>query len=267
MGDILPKSAIDAMKNLGKQLDAAGIDRDKMTASDGVVGDLMGQGLAGMVSQVADTEAASHPVNYYVCQSCGYTAKGDEPVKCPICNAGGEQFKFLDKTIFEAAAKAEGGLETETAYDDIQLQWTEEARKVLRMIPPGFQRRRAKAKVDKSGRKKGLTVITKEFAVPLLETEGLNLSEVLAMDKLYWTPDAIQRLEKVPSGYMRDCTRGMIEQHAQKLGADTISLEIANAGIEEGKRTMEEAMKNPAVLNEILAKFKAAKSAEQRPNA
>jgi nucleotide-binding universal stress UspA family protein len=267
MGDILPKSAIDAMKNLGKQLDAAGIDRNKMTASDGVVGDLMGQGLAGMVSQVADTEAAPHPVNYYVCQSCGYTAKGDEPVKCPICNAGGEQFKFLDKTIFEAAAKAEGGLETETAYDDLQLQWTEEARKVLRMIPPGFQRRRAKAKVDKSGRKKGLTVITKEFAVPLLESEGLNLSEVLAMDKLYWTPEAIQRLEKVPSGYMRDCTRGMIEQHAQKLGAGTISLEIANAGIEEGKRTMEEAMKNPAALNEILAKFKAAKSAEQRPNA
>lgn len=267
MGDILPKSAIDAMKNLGKQLDAAGIDRNKMTASEGVVSDLMGQGLAGMVSQVAKTETPAQTVNYYVCQGCGYTAKGAEPVQCPVCGAGGEQFKFLDKTIFEAAAKAEGGLATETAYDDVQLQWTDEARKILRMIPPGFQRRRAKAKVDKSGRKKGLTIITKEFVVPLLESEGLVLSEVLSQDKLNWTPEAIARLEKVPAGYMRDCTRGMIEQHVHKLGTTTVTLEIANAGIEEGKRTMEEAMKNPAMLNEILAKFKAAKSAEERPGA
>jgi nucleotide-binding universal stress UspA family protein len=266
MGDILPKSAIDAMKNLGKQLDAAGIDRDKMTASDGVVTDLMGQGLAGMVSQASETEASTQPVSYYVCQSCGYTAKGAEPVQCPICNAGGEQFKFLDKTIFEAAAKAEGGLETETAYDDVQLQWTDEARKVLRMIPPGFQRRRAKAKVDKTGRKKGLTVITKEFAVPLLESDGLVLTEVLAVDKLNWTPEAIARLEKVPMGYMRDCTRGIIEQHAKKVGADTVTIEVANTGIEESKRAMEEAMKNPAALTEMLAKFKAAKTAEERPS-
>ena len=267
MGDILPKSAIDAMKNLGKQLDEAGIDRDKMTASDGVVTDLMGQGLAGMVSQVSETEARTQPVTYYVCQSCGYTAKGAEPVQCPICGAGGEQFKFLDKAIFEAAAKAEGSLEVETAYDDVQLQWTEEARKVLKMIPAGFQRRRAKAKVDKLGRKKGMTTITKEFAVPLLESEGLVLSEVLAQDTLHWTPEAIARLEKVPAGYMRDCTRGMIEQHAHKLETAAVTIEIANAGIEESKRAMEEAMKNPAMLNELLVKFKAAKSAEERPSA
>ena len=262
MGDILPKSAIDAMKNLGRQLDEAGIDRDKMTASDSVVGDLMGQGLGGMVSQVADTEAPTQPISYYVCQGCGYTAKGDQPVKCPICGAGGDRFKFLDKTIFEAAAKAEGGIEIETAYDGVQLKWTEEGRKILKMIPAGFQRRRAKAKVEKTARKKGLTTITKEFAAPLLESDGLVLNEVLAEDKLSWTPEAIARLEKVPVGYMRDCTRGMIEQHADKLGTNAVNLEIAEAGIEEGKRSMEEAMKNPAMLNEMLAKFKTAKAAE-----
>lgn len=267
MGDILPKSAIDAMKNLGRQLDEAGIDRDKMTAADGVVTDLMGQGLAGMVSQVAETDEKTAPVNYYVCQGCGYTAKGSQPVQCPICSAGADQFKFLDKTIFEAAARAEGGLETETAYDDVQIQWTDEARRILRMIPPGFQRRRAKAKVDKTGRKKGLTVITKEFAAPLLESEGLVLSEVLSQDTLHWTPEAVARLEKVPPGYMRDCTRGMIEQHAAKLETDTVTLEIANTGIEEGKRTMEEAMKNPAALNAILAKFKSAKTVEEQRGA
>ncbi len=265
MGEILPKSAIDAMKNLGRQLDAAGIDRNKMTATEGVVEGLMGQGMAGMVSQVGNSQPETAPLNYYICQGCGHTAKGAQPVRCPICGAGGDQFKYLDKTIFEAAAKAEGGIEVETAYDDVQVQWTEEARQILKMIPAGFQRRRAKAKVDKSGRKKGLTTITKEFALPLLESEGLVLSEPPPPpDKLHWTPEAIQRLEKVPAGYMRDCTRGMIEQHAQKLQTDSVTLEIADAGIEEGKRTMEEAVKNPALLNDILAKFKTAKTAEDQ---
>ena len=264
MGDILPKSAINAMKNLGKQLDEAGIDRNTMTASDGVVGDLLGQTAAGMVGQVSDTDTNADPRSYYVCQGCGYTAKGDQPVKCPICSADGDKFKFLDKTIFEAAAKAEGGVEVETAYDDLKISWTEEARRILKLVPAGFQRRRAKAKVEKTGRKKGMTTITREFAAPLLESDGLVLTEVLSPSELNWSPEAVQRLEKVPVGYMRDCTRGMIEQHARKMQLNAISLEIAETGIEEGKKAMEEAMKDPAKLNEFLAKFKAAKTVESQ---
>lgn len=266
MGDILPASAVLAMKNLGKQLDEAGIDRDKMTATDGVVTDLVGEGLAGMVAQVPETEEKAE-VDYYLCQNCGHTAKGLQPVKCPVCGAGGEKFKYLDKAIFLAAAKTEGNIKVETAYDDVQISWTDEARKVLKMIPAGFQRRRAKAKVEKLGRKRGMATITKEFTVPHLESEGLNLSEVLGQEKLSWTAEAIQRLEKVPPGYMRDCTKGMIVQHAEKLGTGEITLDIANIGIEEGKRTMEEAMKDPAKMNEILAKFRSAKDAEQQPSA
>lgn len=42
---------------------------------------------------------------------------------------------------------------------------------------------------------------------------------------------------------MRDCTRALILRHAEKLGATTITLDVANEGIEEAKGTMEEAMK------------------------
>jgi hypothetical protein len=262
MGDILPPAAVAAMKNLGRQLDEAGVDRDKMTATDSVVEDLVGQGLSGMVAQVADTVEA--PVKeYWICQSCGHTAKGDQPVMCPICHAKGDQFKFLDKTIFEAAARAEGGLETETAYDGVPIQWTDEARKLIRTIPPGFQRRRAKAKVDKLARKKGITTVTKEFALPLLESEGAAVERSGPV----WTPEAIARLERVPQGYMRDCTRGMIEEHVKLKEITTVTLEAAEAGIEEGKRAMEEAMKNPAKLNEILARFTKTAKVEDRPQA
>jgi nucleotide-binding universal stress UspA family protein len=274
MGDILPKGALEAMRNLGKTLDEKGIDRDKMLASDDVAQSLASQTLSGMVSQVADTSAEAKPLDYYLCESCGYTAKGAQPVQCPICNAGGEKFKLMDKSIFEAAAKAEGGVETDEAYDGVQLKWTDEARKLIRTVPAGFIRRRAKAKVDKLARKKGIETITKEFASPLIEEElayvkaqqgGNGNAEDHLENGFSWTPEAKQRLERVPEGFMRDCTRGLIEKHAKTIGASTINLEIAHQGIEEGKRTMEDAMRNPALLDEIMAKLKVSKGETKNP--
>ncbi|HUI66372.1 MAG TPA: universal stress protein [Bacteroidota bacterium] len=274
MGDILPKGAIEAMKNLGKTLDEKGIDRDKMLASDDVAESLVSRTLSGMVAQVADTSAEPKQLDYYLCEGCGYTAKGAQPVQCPICNVGGEKFKRMDKSIFEAAAKAEGGIETEEAYDGIQLKWTDEARKLIRTVPPGFIRRRAKAKIDKLARKKGIETITREFASPMIEEElayvkvqqgGNGKAEDHPSGGFSWTPEARQRVERVPEGFMRDCTQGLIEKHAKTIGASTITLEIANQGIEEGKRTMEEAMRNPELLNEIMAKLKVSKGETKNP--
>ncbi|MGH7429806.1 MAG: PCP reductase family protein, partial [Candidatus Methylomirabilaceae bacterium] len=59
-----------------------------------------------------------------------------------------------------------------------------------------------------------------------------------------WTSEAQQRLERVPAGFMRDCTRALIHKHADKLGTTSITLEVANQGIEHAKGTMEEAMKS-----------------------
>jgi len=82
-----------------------------------------------------------------------------------------------------------------------------------------------------------------------------------------WTRDAKGRLERVPPGYMRDCTQGMIEQHARSKGVRAITLEIANEGIEQAKATMEEAMKNPAKMEEILSKFMPKKAEPVKPSA
>lgn len=54
VGHILPKGAMDAMRALGGNLDAAGIDRDKMQADDAVAKDLMGSTLSGMMTQVVE---------------------------------------------------------------------------------------------------------------------------------------------------------------------------------------------------------------------
>jgi hypothetical protein len=86
-----------------------------------------------------------------------------------VCGAEGARFKQVDKSIFEAAAKAEGAVETELAYDDVPMQWTKEAKEAIRAVPAGFQRRRAKAKIEKTARKLGMTTITLEYAAPMIQ--------------------------------------------------------------------------------------------------
>ncbi len=288
VGDILPKGAMDAMKALGGQLNAADIDRDKMQADDAVAKDLMGTTLSGMLDQVDDAPQPAMSAStqsylnrmdrtYYVCGGCGYIGKGDHPVKCPICGGEGEGFKPVDKSLFDAAAKQEGALETHMAYDDVPMQWTKDAKEAIRAVPAGFQRRRAKAKIEKTARKLGMTTITLEYASPMIQeaadedytpifankdgnggtpapAAGNGGTEPAGNDPYQWVPEALQRLERAPEGFMRDCTRALIIKHAEKLGTTRITLEVANEGIEQAKHTMEEAMKSGNV-KDIIAKL------------
>src|SRR5206468_1348463 len=114
VGHILPKGAMEAMKQLGATLDAQGIDRNAMKAA-------------------------------------------------------GDTFTLIDKSMFEAAAKTEGTLETELAYDDVPMTWTKDAKEAIRAVPAGFQRRRCKAKIEKTARKMGMTTITLELAKPYID--------------------------------------------------------------------------------------------------
>lgn len=291
MGDILPKSAIEAMKNLGKVLDEKGIDRNKMTAADGVAETLNSGGIAGMMTQIVGTPDAERAASYdekakldfYICGGCGYTAKGEKPVKCPICSAEGSAFQFLDKSLFESAAKAEGGLSQEVGYDGVPLNWTEDAKNVLRKVPAGFERRRAKAKSEKMARKMGFQTITKEFAVRMIEggqydEEAVEMSakaiagailpkteekeevkggdvqeakKVLAGPTFTWSAEAQERLSRVPVGFMRDATRQHIENYAYSESASHITLEVAEAGIKKATEEMESVLSGATSLEDI----------------
>ncbi len=278
MGHPLPPEAVAAMKGMGKVLDAQGIDRNTMTASDEVIKDLMNTQSAQVMGLMGDTAAASsgadvltydqrRELDYWVCEGCGYLAKGSQPVKCPICSAEGSSFKVIDKTIIHAAAKAEGNIEIEMAYDDVVIEWTSEAKERLRTVPSGYMRRRTKAIIEKSARKMGIKTITADFASKVImeyaeevswkdELLGGNAEKIAAPPPEFeWTREAKTRIEKVPAGYMRECTQTMIEQHARSKGVRAITLEIANEGIEQAKATMEEAMKNPSKMDEILSKL------------
>ncbi len=315
IGHILPKGAMDAMRALGGSLDAAGIDRDKMQADESVAKDLMGSTLSGMMTEIVEekpkvseaTQGYLDRMNqdYFVCDGCGYIGKGETPVKCPVCAAGGERFKLVDKTIFEAAANAEGAIETDLAYDDVPMQWTKDAKEGIRAVPAGFQRRRAKAKIEKTARKLGMTTITLEYAAPMIQeaasedytpifankgtgastdaqatvaaaANGTNgaaaahenghgngnghAAEPATASPYTWSPDAQARLERAPEGFMRECTRALIEKHADKIGVTAITVEVANEGIEQAKDYMADAMKTGNLKDMIANLTGASKS-------
>jgi nucleotide-binding universal stress UspA family protein len=55
-----------------------------------------------------------------------------------------------------------------------------------------------------------------------------------------WTPDAAQRVLRVPAGFMRNKTQERIEELAREREARTIDLALVEEGIEIGKRMMAE---------------------------
>jgi nucleotide-binding universal stress UspA family protein/rubrerythrin len=284
IGEILPKGAMEAMRAMGASLDEKGIDRDKMVASDGVVETLKSGGMAGMMTQIVgnvDAEKAAFyeeksKLDFHICSGCGYTARGSKPVQCPVCNADGTAFQYLDKTIFEAAAKAEGGITQEVGYDGVPLDWTEEAKNIIRKVPAGFERRRAKAKTEKTARKMGFTSITKEFAIRMIEGTGEHdeeslkmtsqtligpsknadapisvVGEPLATPAFIWGDDATERLLRVPVGFMRDATRQHIEQYAFAEKISDITLDVAEAGIKKATEEMEAVLSGAVSIEDI----------------
>ena len=65
-----------------------------------------------------------------------------------------------------------------------------------------------------------------------------------------WTEDALGRLERVPEGFMRKMTKSRIEQYAEKLGVEKITLAIAEDGMSGARNMMTSMMGSGAAQEE-----------------
>jgi nucleotide-binding universal stress UspA family protein len=227
-----------------------------------------------LAEAVALERARCGPVS--MCRACGVTATQSDAVRCMVCGAA--DFEVISREMIEKIAEVEGGLEEETTYDGRKLRWTEEARKGLWTMKNAYQRRRVKARVEKSARMKRLDGITLEFArqvieeetgapldikVPSPEMTGTRATDaiptradiggeprLIARDErknplistFDWTGEAVPRILRVPAGFMRDQTQERIEALARERAAAVIDLALVEEGIEIGKRMMAEMM-------------------------
>ena len=104
-----------------------------------------------------------------LCKGCGIAARVPDPVRCTVC--GGTDFEVVAPEVIDEIAAAEGGTTEERTYDGRKLGWTQDARKALRAIPDRYQRRRAKARIEKAAHGQRLETITFEHAQRFIEEE------------------------------------------------------------------------------------------------
>ncbi len=231
-----------------------------------------------LAEAVALERAKSGPVS--MCRACGVTATQSGAVRCTVC--GATDFEVISREMIERIAEVEGGLEEETTYDGRKLRWSEEARKGLWTMKNAYMRRRVKARVEKSARMKRLDAITLDFARQVIEEEtgapleipsasaqtasaeettsnGDGQAKLIARDDrknplistFDWTNDAVQRIFRVPAGFMRGKTQERVEELARERaaarraegfgeGGASIDLALVEDGIEFGKKMMAE---------------------------
>jgi hypothetical protein len=195
-----------------------------------------------------------------ICKTCGLSAAHSDPVKCTVC--GGTAFQVVTEEMLAEIAAMEGGASEESTYDGRKLKWTQDAKRALWTMQDAYRRRRVKARVEKSARGKRLGTVTVDFARTYIEEEtGEPLvlegaepapadgeARLVARDdrrnplvsRFDWTEDAVERILRVPPGFMRQRTQNRVEELAADRGVTTIDLALVEDGIEAGRRMMAE---------------------------
>src|SRR5207253_2076173 len=209
-------------------------------------------------AQVKATIGADETAPTWICRRCGRPARVEKPQACPVCE--GTSFQPVDKAAMVAVASREGGIEEEEAFDGFKVKWTAEAKEVLNRVPKGYERRRVKARIEKIARVRRLPSITREFADTNLDEAYAPVAEVVgdhvpskpapgpAPDAdgegpLTWTDEAVQRMERVPGGFMRMLARTKVEEFARKIKATTITRDVAEGGLVDARLMMDQALK------------------------
>jgi nucleotide-binding universal stress UspA family protein len=199
----------------------------------------------------------------WLCRRCGRPSRGGRPEACPVCD--GTSFQRVDKVAMAAAATREGGVEEEEAFDGFKVKWTAESKAVLGRVPKGYERRRVKARIEKIARVQRLPSITREFADANLDEAYAPVAEIVSDTAptlpsreggrevslpVTWTDDAVERMERVPAGFMRMLARTKVEEFARKIRADNITRDVVEGGLVDARLMMDQALKahSPAVV-------------------
>ena len=254
--EILPAGAMQAMSAIGDKMKAEGMDPNNP------------EGLGMLKEEMAEAHAGKAPEEITLkCTSCNTYHKGDV-VKCSVCDAGAERLLPVDKAEFKATdAEAQESTTFTTLPDGVQVAWTQEALDRLNEFPQGHLRRKAHARVEKNARVQKVNTVSLAFLNKILnekiskgdsgDSKSIpgdirEIGAALSPDDFTWSPEALERLERVPQGFMRDNTQNRVMAWCSQNDIRDISLEVCEEGIRESVKMMEEAMKSGAALEDFL---------------
>ena len=254
--EILPAGAMQAMSAIGDKMKAGGMDPNNP------------EGLGMLKEEMAEAHAGKAPEEITLkCTSCNTYHKGDV-VKCSVCDAGAERLLPVDKAEFKATdTEAQESTTFTTLPDGVEVSWTQEALDRLNEFPQGHLRRKAHARVEKNARVQKVNTVSLAFLNKILnekiskgdsgDSKSIpgdirEIGAALSPDDFTWSPEALERLERVPQGFMRDNTQNRVMAWCSQNDIQDISLEVCEEGIRESVKMMEEAMKSGAALEDFL---------------
>ena len=165
-------------------------------------------------------------------------------------------------------------------------------------IKDNYQKRRAKAYIEKAARIRKLNTVTLEFAerflgelgheesvkmhrkqqadgdsVDLEEATLGNAMKLIARDSqnnllksvFDWTEEAVERILRVPAGFMRDRVQDKVENMALDERAFKIGLALVEKGIAMGRQMMEEMLKTAGLDRDSTGNRKGGKDVSPEP--
>ncbi len=290
---ILPAGAMQAMRQIGEKIKDEGVD---LNTEEGLktYKDEMMQAHAG---EGEDTETSEAPSSYdngdegkvemgeenvvatedgrnsngaqvanvtFQCKHC-HTFMEQDVIKCFVCGAEGESLAPVWKEGFKPEEKEKDSIQKVTTFDDITVQWTQDALDRLEEYPDGHVRRRAQARVEKNARIQNIETISASFLNQVLndkivqkndKNEALNdyMDDAPEQIDYTWSAKAIERLELVPAGFMRENTKNRVLSYAESHNIKEITLQVCEDGIRDSVKMMEEAIASGATLEDFLPK-------------
>jgi nucleotide-binding universal stress UspA family protein len=217
----------------------------------------------------------------FICADCGYASKDIQPVACPVCQAEGATFQMINRDVLKSIGSLdEGAVEEVEMGDGKRLKWSKEAKEIVSRVPKGYERRRAKARIEKTARVRGIDLVTAEFTLDMIQQDLAETSylsdagermkvaisaaerpnDVVAVPRkesqMLWTQAAWKRICRVPGGFMRNMTRERVEGFATSSGTREINLELCEEGILAGRKMMAEMIGDYSTSEEFAAKLK-----------
>ena len=263
--NILPAGAMQAMRAIGDQMKEAAANGEA-PISETYAKNMLKES----ISECPMTGGAK-----LKCTQCG-AVMGSDAVLCGVCNAGETALQPIQSEEFETDVDKEGGFAKVSTLDvglsskdKVEIKWTQNAWDRLNDYPEGHIRRKAQARLEKNARVQNIDLISVAFVnsifnekttakgsdvLPNKDADGnkdINLGEI--NDNSYnWSPEALERIERVPAGFMRENTKTRVLSYAESINVKDISLEVCEQGIEESKKLMAEAVANGATLEDFL---------------
>lgn len=125
------------------------------------------------------------------------------------------------------------------------IRWSEAATKILLTVKDLSLRGNLSMRAEKKARTAGSAMVEAEHIQAFLdqgtEDNGQETGSPSLTTELHWQAAALARLMRVPEGFMRDSTKGRIEDYARSQGHGEITLAIAEEGLAEARKAMQDA--------------------------